>query len=394
MAAVATSSPALRWRIWTTTRLFLVGLVVLYQMLDVEPRPSAGRLLESMIFGFSPMHWEQFTIESVGLLLLDLAAIGFLVVFGANVGSFLNVVAYRVPQGMSVVFGGSHCPICGRAIRPWHNLPVVGWLMLGGRCRDCLVPIPVRYPLVEAVAAVVIGGVSSVELLSGGINLPVGNEVSQGLWWRGVDSLLMQPNWRLVAICLLHVWGLATLLAWSLIERDHQPLPGGWWLGSLILLVALQIAAPWLQPAGLSLLGDWLGPVATQPPPAWQAAGLAGLTGILTGWLLGVLLKKLQFSGSLAGPGLALVGGLCGWQATVTTAVLWVSTSALRIGLRHLVAIGMRQKLSAEQDDWLATPRLLLADLVAALTLQLLTWRWLDGFARGLFERLVLMLQW
>ena len=339
------------------------------------------------------MLWEQLTIESVGMLLLDLAAVGFLVVFGANVGSFLNVVAYRVPQGMSVVFGGSHCPICGQPIRPWHNLPVVGWLMLGGRCRDCLVPIPVRYPLVEALAAVVIGGVSSVELLSGGMNLPVGNEVSQEIWWRGVDSLLMQPNWRLLAICVLHVSGLATLLAWSLIERDHQRLPGGWWVGSLILLLALQIAVPWLQPAGLSLLGDWLNPMATEPPPAWQAAGLAGLTGILTGWLLGGVLKKLQVAGSLAGPGLALVGGLCGWQATLTTALLWVFASVLRFGLGYMVAIGMRQKLPAERDGWLVTPRLLLADLVAALMLQLLTWRWLDGFARVLCERLALMLE-
>ena len=357
-------------------------------MLDVEPRPSAGQSLELMIFGFAPMLWEWLTIGSVGLLLLDLAAVGFLVVFGANVGSFLNVVAYRVPQGMSVVFGGSHCPVCDRAIRPWHNLPVVGWLMLGGRCRDCLVPIPVRYPLVEASAAIVIGGVSSVELLSGGINLPAGNEVSREIWWRGVDSLLMQPNWRLVAICLLHLSGLATLLAWSLIELDRQRLPRGWWLGSFVLLLALQMAAPWLQPVGL--LGDWLDRVTTGPPPAWQAAVLVGLTGILAGGLLGVVLKKLQLTGNLAGQGLALVGGLCGWRATVTTAVLWTAAAVLR----RVAATGMSWKLPSERDDWLVTPRLLLADLVVALTLQLLSWRWLDGFARGLLERLVLILEW
>jgi leader peptidase (prepilin peptidase)/N-methyltransferase len=336
------------------------------------------------------MLWEWLTNGSVGLLVLDLAAVGFLVVFGANVGSFLNVVAYRVPQGMSVVFGGSHCPTCDRAIRPWHNLPVVGWLILGGRCRDCLVPIPVRYPLVEAVAAMVIGGVSSVELLSGGINLPAGNEVSQEIWWRGVDSLLMHPNWRLVAICLLHVSGLATLLAWSLIERDHQRLLGGWWLGSLVLLLALQMAAPWLQPVGPGLLEDWLDRVTTGPPPAWQTAGLAGLTGILAGGLLGVVLRKLQLTGNLAGQGLALVGGLCGWQATVTTAVLWIAATVLR----RVVAPAMRWKLSSERDNWLAIPRLLLADLVVALTLQLLAWRWLDGFSRGLLGRLVVMLEW
>ena len=239
-------------------------------------------------------------------------------------------------------------------------------------------------------AAIVIGGVSAVELLSGGINLPVGNEVSREIWWRGVDSLLMQPNWRLVAICLLHVSSLATLLAWSLIERDHQRLPGGWWLGSLILLLALQMVAPWLQPIGPQFLGDWLDRLATGPPPAWQAAGLAGLTAILAGGLLGVVLKKLQLTGNLAGQGLALVGGLCGWQAIVTTAVLWIAVTVLR----RVVATGTGWKLPSERDDWLATPRLLLADLVVALTLQLLTWRWLDGFSRGLLGRLLLILQW
>lgn len=336
------------------------------------------------------MHWEPFVFGSVELSLIDLVAVGFLVVFGANLGSFLNVVAYRVPQGMSVVFGGSHCPVCGRPIRPWHNLPVIGWLMLGGRCRDCLVVIPRRYPLVEAMAAVVIGSVTAVELLSGGINLPAGNQVTQELWWRGVDGLLLRPNWRLVAISLLHVTGLATLLAWALIERDRQRLPGGWWLGTLLLLLALQMAVPWLQPASLTAWGDRLNLVATEPLPAWQAAGMVGLIGMLTGWLLGVLLQELRLTGGLARQGLALVGGLCGWQATLTTAVVWFVVSVVRIGLTGVMAAASRVRLPPDRAGWLATPRLLLADLVAALTLQLLAWRWLDGLANGLFERLLL----
>jgi leader peptidase (prepilin peptidase)/N-methyltransferase len=70
--------------------------------------------------------------------------------FGLVIGSFLNVVAYRVPLGRSVVSPPSACPECGHAIR-WHdNLPVVSWLLLGGRCRDCEARISARYPLVEA----------------------------------------------------------------------------------------------------------------------------------------------------------------------------------------------------------------------------------------------------
>jgi leader peptidase (prepilin peptidase)/N-methyltransferase len=65
------------------------------------------------------------------------------------VGSFLNVVIYRLPAGQSIVFPGSHCPRCAAPIRPKDNIPVLGWLLLGGRCRDCGEPIAVRYPLVE-----------------------------------------------------------------------------------------------------------------------------------------------------------------------------------------------------------------------------------------------------
>ena len=72
---------------------------------------------------------------------------------GACVGSFTNVVAWRLPRDESVVHPGSHCPRCGHAIR-WHdNLPVLGWLFLAGRCRDCRTPISWRYPAVEALSA-------------------------------------------------------------------------------------------------------------------------------------------------------------------------------------------------------------------------------------------------
>jgi leader peptidase (prepilin peptidase)/N-methyltransferase len=70
-------------------------------------------------------------------------------VLGLLVGSFLNVVIWRVPRGESVVSPPSHCPGCDRPIRPWDNIPVVSWLVLRGRCRDCAAPISARYPLVE-----------------------------------------------------------------------------------------------------------------------------------------------------------------------------------------------------------------------------------------------------
>jgi leader peptidase (prepilin peptidase)/N-methyltransferase len=70
--------------------------------------------------------------------------------FGAVVGSFLNVVAYRMPRRESLVSPGSRCPACETAIKPYDNLPVVGWLLLRGRCRACGQSISPRYPAVEA----------------------------------------------------------------------------------------------------------------------------------------------------------------------------------------------------------------------------------------------------
>lgn len=72
---------------------------------------------------------------------------------GACVGSFLNVVAWRLPREESVVHPGSHCPRCGTALRWFENVPVLSWLLLRGRCRHCGAPIAARYPLVELLTA-------------------------------------------------------------------------------------------------------------------------------------------------------------------------------------------------------------------------------------------------
>jgi leader peptidase (prepilin peptidase)/N-methyltransferase len=74
-------------------------------------------------------------------------------VLGAVVGSFLNVVSFRLPRHESVVRPRSRCPSCGVPIRPYDNIPVLSWLVLRGRCRSCRAPISPRYPLVEALTA-------------------------------------------------------------------------------------------------------------------------------------------------------------------------------------------------------------------------------------------------
>ena len=77
--------------------------------------------------------------------------------FGLVIGSFLNVVIHRVPLRESVVFPASHCPNCGAQIKARDNIPVLSYLLLRGRCRECKEPIPLRYPVVEATTAVLFG---------------------------------------------------------------------------------------------------------------------------------------------------------------------------------------------------------------------------------------------
>jgi len=83
----------------------------------------------------------------------------WLVIFGACIGSFLNVFVHRFPRRKSLVHPPSHCPRCGHLIRWYDNVPVFGWIKLRGKCRDCRLPISVRYPCVEGFCGVLFGSV-------------------------------------------------------------------------------------------------------------------------------------------------------------------------------------------------------------------------------------------
>jgi leader peptidase (prepilin peptidase)/N-methyltransferase len=98
--------------------------------------------------------------------------IAVVTLFGAAVGSFLNVVAYRLPRGQSVIGPRSRCPACESQIAGYDNIPIVSWVVLGGKCRTCAVSISVRYPLVEGITAALFAAValradSSAELWPG-----------------------------------------------------------------------------------------------------------------------------------------------------------------------------------------------------------------------------------
>jgi leader peptidase (prepilin peptidase)/N-methyltransferase len=130
---------------------------------------------------------------------------------GLLIGSFLNVVVHRVPAGLSVVSPPSACPRCAHPIRRRDNVPVVSWLVLRGRCRDCGAPISLRYPLVEAGTAVLFGLVAA---------------------WVGL-------SWTLPV--MLYAAGLAVALA--LIDLDVHRLPDALVLPSYPVVAALLVLA-------------------------------------------------------------------------------------------------------------------------------------------------------
>ena len=101
------------------------------------------------------------------------AWIVFAALFGALIGSFLNVVVYRLPRRESLISPGSHCPSCGAAIKPYDNVPILAWMWLRGRCRSCRAAISPRYPLVEAATAALCAGVVIAHSDAAGIALGI-----------------------------------------------------------------------------------------------------------------------------------------------------------------------------------------------------------------------------
>jgi leader peptidase (prepilin peptidase) / N-methyltransferase len=146
-------------------------------------------------------------------------------VFGACVGSFLNVVIHRVPRGESIVTPPSACPKCQRRLRPWENVPVVGWLALRGRCAGCRESISPRYPLIETAGAL----------------------LALGCLWQFGLSLHALLSFAL----------LAAMLAVALIDWEWMIIPDGISLGFLALGLA---ASPWSGPGILaSVVGAVIG---------------------------------------------------------------------------------------------------------------------------------------
>lgn len=168
-------------------------------------------------------------------------------VLGLLIGSFLNVVVWRVPRGDSLL-PGSRCPGCDAAIRPWQNVPIVSWLILRGRCANCDGRISARYPLVELSTGVVFVLVACWWAFWGPM-------AAGAPWTPGTEGhMLGAAAWWLALAGYL--WFAAAGIALTLIDLDHRRLPDTIVLPSTLVIVVLLSSAALLN-------GEWSRLVAT-----------------------------------------------------------------------------------------------------------------------------------
>ena len=203
---------------------------------------------------------------------------------GLVVGSFLNVVAYRIPLGRSVVRPRSSCPACGHEIRAGDNVPVLSWLLLRGHCRDCGAAISLRYPLVEAGTAAAFVGL----------------------------ALLVGASWALPG----YWWAAAAAIALTLTDLDHRRIPdrilvpGIIGAAAFLTLGSLLDGDPWALLRALAGGAAYFGVLLLV---ALVARGGFGFGDVKLGALLGLVLAHRSWSVLLVGAFAAFaLGGLAG----------------------------------------------------------------------------------
>jgi leader peptidase (prepilin peptidase)/N-methyltransferase len=196
-------------------------------------------------------------------------------VFGLLLGSFLNVVAYRLPRGESLAFPGSHCPSCETPIKFYDNIPVLSWLWLRGHCRACHSSISARYPIVETATAVLLVAV---------------------VLAKGAD----RDAWLGLALVLL-------LVPVTLIDLDHRIIPNKLMLLGTVVSIGLVLVT---DPDSLTehlIAGAGAGGfllVAALAYPAGMGMGdvkLAGVMGLFLGRDVGPAMLVALVAGSLVG---------------------------------------------------------------------------------------------
>jgi leader peptidase (prepilin peptidase) / N-methyltransferase len=361
---------------WLALALGLIVYMIVLPAVDavrkrLQPQPSM-RVLEDMSFA------EQVRVRSAEAF----TAVWFFAL-GATIGSFLNVVVYRVPRRQSLVLQRSHCPACGGPIAGRDNVPILSYFLLGGRCRMCRAPIPLRYPLVELTIASLFLLLYFVQLISGGANLPV-REPNP---YRGVVWILFYTKWDLVGLYLYHCYLVCVLFSWTLIQGDGHRVP---WRSQIVGL-SIGLVPPLVWPHLLLLpLQTPLPAVLTANPRFAVLASIAAgcvCGAVVGGWLRYSLSRRPPGAETDAADdprcGCVLLGMGLGWQAVLSVAVF-------ALVLKCLAAFGSR---------WIPWMRRIpmLGFLSAAAVLHQILWRaavhhaapWWPGPSTGFVHLLV-----
>jgi leader peptidase (prepilin peptidase)/N-methyltransferase len=199
--------------------------------------------------------------------------IAFAAVLGAIIGSFLNVVVWRLPRGESLATPPSRCPSCGQRIAPYDNVPVVSWLLLRGRCRHCGARISPRYPLIELLTAAAFAGVVAVRGFDEGLVLEL-PFVAGLIALAGIDY-----DHKLLPNRIVYPMAAYGLLATLIVDRDDlvEHLIAG--AGAFLFLFLAVLAYPRGMGMGDVKLGGAMG----------LYLGLSILPALLTAFLSGTI---------------------------------------------------------------------------------------------------------
>ena len=237
-------------------------------------------------------------------------------VFGAIIGSFLNVVIHRLPREESVVFPNSKCPSCGAAIKSYDNIPILSYVLLGGRCRSCKASISARYPAVELLTALLYLVVT----------------------WR--DGLSVALPFDLIFV--------SALAALVFIDAEHMLLPNAITYPGMVFALVARVVIPYL---GAAPHFEDLEPLLRgllHGMPMWAASLIGAVIGGLIGggslWLMGWTWEKLR---GVEAMGLGdvkmmfMVGAYVGWRLTILTIFLGVLSGSL-IGIGLMLRQGKR----------------------------------------------------
>lgn len=244
----------------------------------------------------------------------------FAFVFGAIIGSFLNVVIHRVPRGESVVFPGSKCPTCKNAIAWYDNIPIVSWFVLGGKCRHCKTPFSGRYAAVEAL----VGFLSA--FLWAKLAVPMLSNVSH---WVMLDFK------QLLIPFFLYFTFLCLCVSIAFIDLEHFIIPHSLSIPGILL----GLASPWIIGAifqAREIMQLW--PPIT--PMISLTGAIVGALSIIAIFLIYLFLRGVPGMGGGDVTLMAMMGAWLGWPA-----LLFIFFAA---SVQGLIAAGLSTALGLE----------------------------------------------